>query len=469
MIDLQDDSNRYKMSLDTYTVLPERQFPSAWQRWEDLWLCHIASYNFALRNPILNIMLKSLSLKEEKAFIYAVDDVEIYRINSLAVTEAMEQKSSIDPQRIKKFPSSGVHYDIKKESGFWNTHVTSEKMTAPPLSDQFDGRVITRRGEFWLVLNGTKHGFSNFRSFTSLGFEPALAFPLRPQELSSLPNGDVVSTMTMSGLKVPGLEVYSLPHVNKNKDCSKVDSTSAPINSNGTRSLMYLIYHNNASELVAKKFIKCHESWIHMKKVRSTPFFESMLYPDILLPSKQQWIKLDYVITGTYKSVDEKGMTIKEVYRLLNIAREGDWDIVPFLRSGSGMMSFSLYFHKQPFKDAWDALLLEMGYSETMIRKYDETKPFFRNIFIIKPKVLDGLISFMSKAIDVVSTNERVRALFSKDSTYREGSIEVARRIFKTDYYQLHPFIFERLPNFFLHVIEAKICHAATGPCAYNT
>ena len=42
-------------------------------------------------------------------------------------------------------------------------------------------------------------------------------------------------------------------------------------------------------------------------------------------------------------------------------------------------------------------------------------------------------------------------------------------RIFGTKYYQLFPFIFERLPSFFIYVNNYKICSSNTGPCKYNS
>lgn len=172
---------------------------------------------------------------------------------------------------------------------------------------------------------------------------------------------------------------------------------------------------------------------------------------------------------GTYKSVLSKGQTLDEMLRLLKVAKEGNWDIVPFLRSGSGNMGFSLYFHKQGFKDAWDALLTALGYSMDVIRKHDEMRAFFRNVFIVKPDVLEGLVTFMQKAIHIATTDQVIGDLLRKDSHYKEGSGEVAMRIFGAPYYQLHPFIFERLPSFYLHAMGAKICHATAGPCQYNT
>lgn len=171
--------------------------------------------------------------------------------------------------------------------------------------------------------------------------------------------------------------------------------------------------------------------------------------------------------------MSEKSESVKDVYNLLQYAHVSNhtYDILPFLRSGSGMMSNCLYFHKQVYKTAWDALLLAMGYTEETIRLYDEMKPFFRNVYIIKTSTLSKLIRFMNRAMDIVDSDKRINQLFQADSSYTQdvGDVEVALRVFGTPYYQLHPFIFERLPSFYLHTIHAKICHDATGTCQYNT
>jgi hypothetical protein len=75
----------------------------------------------------------------------------------------------------------------------------------------------------------------------------------------------------------------------------------------------------------------------------------------------------------------------------------------------------------------------------------------------------------MNRAIDIAVSNEEIKNLLEKDANYKEGSSDVSMRIFGTPYYQLHPFIFERLPSFYLHSINANICHNKTGPCKYNT
>ena len=242
---------------------------------------------------------------------------------------------------------------------------------------------------------------------------------------------------------------------------------------------MYLVAHDDKTLGIAKEISTCHlrasPPWLHIKLIPSTPFFESILYTEVLQAEASAWRGLDFVITGTYKTVSgrvprwEHVQTFDEITRLLRVAKQGNWDVVPFLRSGSGMMSNCLYWHKKGYKLAWDALLGAMNYSYPTIRKHYEMKPFFRNVYIIKTALLPGLVAFMQTAMRIARDNTQVKELLSRDSNYKEGSAEVAKRIFGTPYYQLHPFLFERLPSFYLEVSGATICHADKGECFYNT
>jgi hypothetical protein len=76
----------------------------------------------------------------------------------------------------------------------------------------------------------------------------------------------------------------------------------------------------------------------------------------------------------------------------------------------------------------------------------------------------------MKKAIFIAENNIEIKNLLSKNSFYKEGSKEVSLKIFGTEYYQLFPFVFERLPSFFLHsLLNVSICQFNYGPCKYNT
>ncbi len=142
---------------------------------------------------------------------------------------------------------------------------------------------------------------------------------------------------------------------------------------------------------------------------------------------------------------------------------------MPFLRSGSGTLSFAAYWHGKTFRPAWYGILTAMGYRTETIQGLDESKPFYRNIYIIKSRILASLVQDMSRAMDIAETDSKVADLLNVDSKYKEGNVEVALKVFGTTYYKLHPFIFERLPSFFLHVNASKICHGTEGPCKYNT
>jgi hypothetical protein len=381
--------------------------------------------------------------------------------------------------------------------------------------------ILLAKGEFWLVCNGTKRGFDSYDTFLKLGFYNELGVSLYNNEVEQIPTGPTITAAEVSQAAViaknyqpvvseaskfgdvkmaaPLSEDVLRERLQRRKHyrnallggnssanassggggrtakCEVNETLEALVVSPGTRCVLYLVAHDNESEHLARKFSACKENWIHPVRVNSTVFFESVIYSDIFPAYQKEWENLDYVATGTYKTVAKQlhynkfNQGLDVIQSSLQVAHDGDYDIVPFLRSGSGTMSFCLYFHGKPFKAAWDALLLELGYSLAVIRSLDEMKSFYRNIFIIKPKVLKELMLFMARAMHVATHNSAVRALLEVDARYKEGSEEVAMRIFGTKYYQLHPFIFERLPSFFLHASNAKICAATAGPCPYNS
>ena len=141
---------------------------------------------------------------------------------------------------------------------------------------------------------------------------------------------------------------------------------------------------------------------------------------------------------------------------------------IPFLRGHKGLLSQAVYCHTVYFALAWYALLEEMGYNQTEIMAYDNNAAFYRNVFIIKTSTFFKLVELMSKAIDIALNNARVRSFLEKDSGYTRGVSEVAVRVFQTPYYQLHPFIFERLQSFLLHAMKAKVCIPPDTRCSSN-
>jgi hypothetical protein len=352
----------------------------------------------------------------------------------------------------------------------YNAHVSSDKHT--PLAPEvlYEGHLIRRKGEFYYVIDGKKRGFPNWETFTKMGFEANMAFIPDAQVVNMIPDGVGFSTDHLENLDAIISKRYIHPSMHKNNDpCEPNHELDRMITEEGYKSVMYIIAHNDDSKKIAHKYADCRDTWVHVTQINSTPFFETIMYRDVLAPRLAEWQDRDYIITGTYKSMEQKGETVEEIARLLAVAKRGNWDIIPFLRSGAKNMEFSLYFHRQPFKTAWDMLLKKLGYSEERIRAQDDMKGFFRNVFIIRPAVLKKLTEFMEKAILLGTTDTELVKVLSADSSYKEGTAEVALKIFNTTHYQLYPFVYERLPAFFMHAEGYKICHDKAGECQYNT
>lgn len=257
---------------------------------------------------------------------------------------------------------------------------------------------------------------------------------------------------------------------------------------------MFVIYHNQESEEIAKAYSKC-TNWVSPLKLGRTKYFESIMYNNTLLSSvnttniniidndkahdtyktysfdylgvKSTLVtNSEYIITSTYKTI-RSGFSIKDsdiqlnsstILNMLTIGMEHNYDVVPFLRSRVSLQKSILYFHRLPGKIAYDSLLIKMGFPRKFIRSIDEKAPFFRNVFIIKPLLLLKVTRLMQEAIRLVNTDPDLGKVFEANSLYKGGSVETAMNNFGTKYYQLHPFIFERLPSFFVYALKAKVC-----------
>ena len=105
---LENPECGFKLNFNsTVSILTQWQFPSEWDRFETLWLCHISSYNFALRRPILSTMLHYLNLKSSSAYQKTIAHIQLYRVDMLQASEDMEKLSQTEltaSNRITKFP-----------------------------------------------------------------------------------------------------------------------------------------------------------------------------------------------------------------------------------------------------------------------------------------------------------------------------------------------------------------------------
>jgi hypothetical protein len=410
---------------------------------------------------------------------------------------SLDSSKNLIPNRITDFPK----HDEKNQNAWYDEHVSSANVPSLSMGKLYEGRIIRRKGEFWIVQNEQKRGFQNYQVFLNMKMREEWAHHMRVQDVSQIPDGPLLTTsLTPEDIKTLLKNYQPLPvQLPKISVPNSISSSSAidskyfpyvyhdfsPANANklfqkeNTKIMLFIISHNNETESLVKQYLQSFSSeknsWIYSTQITSSVFFESIVYQTVFPFFEKEYLSKEYVITATYKTLTRSlhynsyQQTINQILDMLIIAKQGSYDILPFLRSGSGLISFCTYWHGNNFKIAWYELLQGLGYPTEVIQKYEEIKPFYRNIFIIKPLVLKDLQLFMLKAIQLVKQRKDIYQLLSKDSNYKEGKEEVALRIFGTKYYQLFPFIFERLPSFFIAVNNYKICADTIGPCKYNS
>ena len=247
--------------------------------------------------------------------------------------------------------------------------------------------------------------------------------------------------------------------------CEKDDELEALVTTSPTRTINFIISHDDGSTHVADAYGKCRD-WIYNVKFGASKFFESEIY-NYLLERPKQLLSYDYIMISTYKTIE---MVASELKGYLKYAKQESYDCIPFLRSHAGFTDQFRHRHGTVIIKAWDLLLQKLGYSLTVIREFDKVKPFYRSTFLIKPDVLLKLSAMMQNAMTLTNKDNVLKTAFSQDAKYVNGSEEQAMKSFGTRYYQYHPFIFERLPVFFLYMLGVKVCiDQPTGPCVANT
>ncbi len=224
----------------------------------------------------------------------------------------------------------------------------------------------------------------------------------------------------------------------------------------GIKFRLYVISHDEKSYKVATEWVRC-KPWATVVQIPTTVFFESIVYKEVLPPLLKDWEELDFVGVATYRSL--KFAPLEKMKASLELANYKPYDVMPLYTTGEYMMEQAVSGHTTRFIQVWDNLLRTMGYSDVDIRKGDKAEVFLRNSILIRPAWLKKLSKFMISAMDVVQTNSAIRDDFVTDAHYQEAIYRkaVAQRVFHTDYYQWHPFIFERLPVFFLNHHNASV------------
>lgn len=246
------------------------------------------------------------------------------------------------------------------------------------------------------------------------------------------------------------------------------------VRTQGTRTLMYIITYNNASEYVANQYASCRRDWVKVIRIPLTKFYESSIY-FYLDSHRQEWRKYQYVVISTYKSLTPALLhpslppqTFESVKDMLILAQNDIADVYPFVRGNQRLLNATVGYHGEEFGSAWETILSYVGLSSDQIGKCNEMYPFYRNLFMAKPHMLERVVQSMKKVFKATSQNKELGRVLEADAKYRLGAPNVAQKIFGTSYYQLHPFLFQLLPPCIFRLLGARICIAPLGQCGVN-
>lgn len=115
--------------------------------------------------------------------------------------------------------------------------------------------------------------------------------------------------------------------------------------------------------------------------------------------------------------------------------------------------------HGLLFVEIWHEVLRRLGFDERIVRASDSISAYFCNYWLARPSLMLEYIAFLEGAIMLFQHDPALSFLVRADARYAEGRPEVARDVFGTPFYQLHPFICERLPIVFFWARDACVLH----------
>lgn len=251
-------------------------------------------------------------------------------------------------------------------------------------------------------------------------------------------------------------------------DCRQDPELEALVHEKGTRTRIYMLYHNNRTRLLARRYAFCKD-WIQPYRLRRSPYMESQIYKSLFQPRMQALQRqYDFILTCTYRhaldDVDEASqhwvhpLTDAYLKDLITSAIQHGHDVVPLETTPQLPVLVSLNAAHGPYSvRAWNILLIKMNFNMEQLESCMYIFGFWRSSYLIRTSVLGPLTALMIRARQLVDADADVNKAFRKDAMYKSGDPLVAQHIFGTSYYQMHPFVFERLPAFFLTALNASV------------
>ena len=228
---------------------------------------------------------------------------------------------------------------------------------------------------------------------------------------------------------------------------------------NPCKTLLYIVYHDDASKKKAEKYE--NEPWARLLYIESTKYLESDAYR-VLKNREEEWRDKDYVGVIKY-SFEEK----TSFFKFDELCQGHEADVLTFVgpeshspdTQGVSMIRTAKRCHMY-FSTIWAHILVTRLGLDVIKVFSDDIPAFYSNFWIAKTPMFREYLRIYNIVREVMETDELIRPVLYQNASYFQH-IDAARltEIMGVPYYPYHPFVMERLPCLVFWLMGAKISH----------
>lgn len=212
---------------------------------------------------------------------------------------------------------------------------------------------------------------------------------------------------------------------------------------------IYVLCYDENSRNSANNEFKDKE-WAKVVFIKTTVLFENIMYDSWLIDNYEEWKDLDYIGTISWKASQK--IPLPNINKVVDYMYNNNYGISVFYTIPINMIERTNYLHPK-FKSLWTKILLTAGFTNEMILETNFIG-FYCNYWITTPKLMLEYISFFKDIKKIIDNLEDIQDDIWSDAGFKSTTLiskDRCMRIFNKPYYPYHPFIYERLPNFFFY------------------
>lgn len=229
------------------------------------------------------------------------------------------------------------------------------------------------------------------------------------------------------------------------------------------KDMRYIIYIlANSEETFAEAMaMYASKQWAKVIFIPTTFYLESIMYLHVLPQRRSEWEHADLVGCIAW-SAHTKQPLIKDAPALCTEAMRSGADVISFLYRGDPLIQTAEHWHPG-FTEVWHETLKTFGWLDEVIL-HPNIPSFYANYWACTPSLMSGYCQFALKAAHRIQGSDRLTDLIWRDASYSKRGKDIAKlaerecmRIWGVPFYTFHPFLFERLPCFWLWLHSRKI------------